>query len=482
MVNMSNMFTVKHNECIGFESRWKVKKLSTDTTTQTTEFSVSEKACSTLEHESKDVQTISTETETHKEVDMEKLAEWLNRIYPSVKKQIDNVNNSKVLKNYKLLDDNTDVTCKLIQQLKVNAINENGDKALSKISCAIWNYSGKCLAVSSNFKHKSWCYHPGQALIYPFSREEKLSENPKKRLATESCVTVLKFHPTNDDILAAGTFTGQVYIWNVSNDIDPLLCNLSVHEQAITQISWVNDAENSKNLNLATSSTDGLLKMWIFSNTEASLTPKIVFKIKPPIFGKLNHSTTVPISLTSKEDLGIICFNFSKHIPDLFIVALEGGLIARCSVLGSTKIKGPDKNIAFDPIFKYYQPHKGEIASVKFSLTHKDMFLTCGTDGEIRIYLIDQDDPAQIIFTKSGQNDLSFVPHEQKLLATCGQKGTLEVYNFMNGKAIDLVFNTKITKRNLTSLAINQKRENYVVIGNDIGDIQLWNVPWNILT
>lgn len=44
----------------------------------------------------------------------------------------------------------------------------------------------------------------------------------------------------------------------------------------------------------------------------------------------------------------------------------------------------------YDPVFKYYEPHKGEIVTIKFSPDRKDLFLTSGTDGEIRIYRIDQ--------------------------------------------------------------------------------------------
>lgn len=44
----------------------------------------------------------------------------------------------------------------------------------------------------------------------------------------------------------------------------------------------------------------------------------------------------------------------------------------------------------YDPVFKYYEPHKGEIVSIKFLVHRKDMFLSSGTDGEIRVYLLDQ--------------------------------------------------------------------------------------------
>ncbi|XP_076264796.1 cytoplasmic dynein 2 intermediate chain 2-like isoform X2 [Rhynchophorus ferrugineus] len=455
-------------------------RVSANITTQTVESVVSDKSCNTTEQQSKHVQTTSTESSTSTELDMAKLAQWLNQIYPNVKRQIENTNN-KVFKNYRLLDDNLDATCRLIQELKIENVGETSDKALPMVVAASWNVNGKILGVACSFKHRSWCYHHNQVLIYPLIKCEKLSDIPKKRLNTESCITVLKFHPTNENILAAGTFTGHIYFWNIDNDIDPLLCNMSIHEQAVTQLSWIID-ETSKSFDVVTSSSDGILKLWSFANKTSNLSLKTVFKIKPPIFGKFSTSINASKELANYRDIGVICFDFSKHIPDLFVLALEGGLIAKCSLLGGTKIKGPDKNIStFDPVYKYYQPHKGEIASIKFSTSVKDMFLTCGTDGEIRIYLIEQDDPAQIIFTKSALHDLSFIPHEQRILAACGQKGYLEAFDLITGKSLNVAFDVKVIKRTLTSLAINHKRENYTVIGNDIGEIQLWDIPWNIL-
>lgn len=55
------------------------------------------------------------------------------------------------------------------------------------------------------------------------------------------------------------------------------------------------------------------------------------------------------------------------------------------SVLGST-LKVP----IFDPVFKFYEPHEGEIINVAFSPNRKDMFMTTGTDGEIRVYTLGQ--------------------------------------------------------------------------------------------
>lgn len=53
--------------------------------------------------------------------------------------------------------------------------------------------------------------------------------------------------------------------------------------------------------------------------------------------------------------------------------------------LGSTK-----EEPLLDPAFKYYEPHEGEITSVRISPNRNDMFMTSGTDAEIRVYIFGQ--------------------------------------------------------------------------------------------
>ncbi|XP_066147909.1 cytoplasmic dynein 2 intermediate chain 2-like [Euwallacea fornicatus] len=471
------MFSVKHNECVGFESKWKVTKVSTNSASQTTEFAVSEKSCSATKQKSQEIQTDSQENPSAA-VDMEKLAQWLHKIYPEVKEQLRNASDSKVFQNYRLLDEPADASCKLLQTLEVASSRNEGSKAVPIITSLQWNCTGSTVAVPYNYKHKTWCYHSGVVCIYVLTRDQKLSETPKKRLSTESCVTTTKFHPMHSNILAAGTFTGHLYVWNTENDLDPLISNTIAHDEYVTQVSWSNDVNSDRTVYLASSSTEGLIKIWSLEVTENLLQLKTIYKIKTPILAKINQSTEVHQSVLDKGDLGVVGFDFSKHIPDMFLVALEGGLIVRCSVLGATEIKGNKGLRFYDPVYKYYEPHKGEILSIKCSPHKKEMFLTCGTEGEIRIYVLDQDDPARVIFTKTQLNDICYVLHEEKLLGACGANGVLEVYHLITGKLLELNFNVKVSRRTLTSLAINGAKTHFVVTGNSNGEVQLWSVPW----
>ncbi|CAH1113382.1 unnamed protein product [Psylliodes chrysocephalus] len=488
------MFTTKHNECVGFESNWKVKRVYSSTESQTTEFAVAEQETSTAPKESIMIQTDSQPPpKLTEEVDMDKVAGFLHTIYPNLKKAIDDCNNSRAFRGYKRQSDIEEVECKLVQIVNAPRIGEEGDSSSKKVSSLTWNQSGKSLAFSCNFEHKSWCYHQGSVYIYTLLGNGKLPDHPKKTLTTESCVVSLKFHPIRPSVLAGSTYTGTVVIWNFQNDSgDEVIATKSVHDEVVTQILWTNDVDPEKTLLLVTTSTDGLLKLWRYDPNARDegqiLSLRTRYKVKPPLFNNMqkyepDNDEEAPLHIITKESNGVVCFDFSNFFPDMFLVALEGGYVVQCSLLGATELKGSTKyEPLYDPSFKYYEPHQGEVISIAFSPNRKEQFMTYGTDSEIRIYLLGQEDPAQLIFLKTTLLDVTFVPFEDKLVAGCGLNGFMEIFHVQKATRIENGAEIPVKKRSVsTSLSINAARNNLVAIGSANGDIQLWTIPWSSL-
>ncbi|KAF2887787.1 hypothetical protein ILUMI_18386 [Ignelater luminosus] len=163
----------------------------------------------------------------------------------------------------------------------------------------------------------------------------------------------------------------------------------------------------------------------------------------------------------------------------MFIVGVEGGLIVQCSMLGTTTLKGSTKEVPIaDPVFKYYEPHEGEINTVRFSPNRQDMFLSTASDSEIRIYIIGQDAPARVIFLEKLLNQICWVPYQEKLVIGCGEKGIIEIFHLISGRSIPNVTSEKVVPTNLLQMDVNKQRCATVAIGNDKGEVQIWNVPW----
>lgn len=86
-----------------------------------------------------------------------------------VKKDIDDANNSQAFKGYRLIGDDVEPVCKLLQTIEVPAYSKT-ESDFRRVSAVSWNCTGQVLAVASNYTHTSWCYHGGIVGIFPLDR------------------------------------------------------------------------------------------------------------------------------------------------------------------------------------------------------------------------------------------------------------------------------------------------------------------------
>lgn len=63
-------------------------------------------------------------------------------------------------------------------------------------------------------------------------------------------------------------------------------------------------------------------------------------KIKAPLLQHVKRTKPLPPEIEEKVDRGIIAFDFSRFVPGQFVVAVEGGLVAECSLSNPSKLKG----------------------------------------------------------------------------------------------------------------------------------------------
>lgn len=76
------------------------------------------------------------------------------------------------------------------------------------------------------------------------------------------------FHPSKPDVLVGGTFTGEIKVWRLRPDTDPLLMSSKIekysHENPVSGLTWIESKENRVML-LASMSCERIL-MWSFKN------------------------------------------------------------------------------------------------------------------------------------------------------------------------------------------------------------------------
>ena len=124
----------------------------------------------------------------------------------------------------------------------------------------------------------------------------------------------MAFHPVNPAILAGGTYSGELIVWN-TNESDPQVCSSSIddyfHREAIMKVEWFLEDVVGEEYNLATVSGDGKVLFWDYKFNQ----------LQYPIRG---HTLVNP----KKKVVGGRMVAFSQQDPTTFMVGSETGPLA----------------------------------------------------------------------------------------------------------------------------------------------------------
>ena len=118
-----------------------------------------------------------------------------------------------------------------------------------------WNATGYTLAVSyGRFDVTGWCDSPGALCAWNLRRADIDPHKPDHVMETSDCLQCVAFHPEDPALVAAGSFDGGVYVFDLGADdegADPLRARSGTgdasHREPVTQVRWTrNVAEASR--------------------------------------------------------------------------------------------------------------------------------------------------------------------------------------------------------------------------------------------
>ncbi|KAI9720760.1 MAG: hypothetical protein M1828_005551 [Chrysothrix sp. TS-e1954] len=238
-----------------------------------------------------------------------------------------------------------------------------------------------------------------------------LHSRPELTLHSTSDILTAQFSPFHANLLLAGTYSGQVLLWDTRNrSPDPALKSPLTGQGHTHPIYGVKVVGTQNAHSVVSVSTDGVVCSWAMDmlglpqeylelSAPASLPP-----LRPPAPTPLSTATTLsfptPLSSRPTDDLAPTCLTFPNADPTYFLAGSESGtihLVHRYDRAGARA--GVDSRVS-------YRGHAGPVMSLDFHgsdgpLDLGDLMLSTGVDWSVKLWRIKTPSSTSVSSSKS---------------------------------------------------------------------------------
>lgn len=127
-----------------------------------------------------------------------------------------------------------------------------------------WNATGASLATSyGRTDITGWCDYPGAVCVWNIFGKAFDATQPDYVLDHPSCLLCVAFHPTHPALVAAGSFNGEVVLWDLSVPDHPAMVSPiaeHVHKEPVVNLQWVKALDDE--WMLCSAGADGKVLFW----------------------------------------------------------------------------------------------------------------------------------------------------------------------------------------------------------------------------
>lgn len=413
--------------------------------------------------------------------DSPELAAFLQKIEPLLYKELDKNAKSQAFKGFQVSweEESTAVCEKYI-------LTHAELKEELQVTGLSWNSSGSVIAVSyGRFDHDNWCTHKSALCTWNIN-SRTLDRNKASTVLEQSCCLMsLAFHPNNPAWLAAGNFNGEIFLWDLSVDDDPLIggCGMGhsdSHREPVAKLQWILDPQSrGKSYKLVSVSGDGKILVWNFDQQLKQLTLAEGFLV---------IAQNLPKSLRGKgsrltREVGLTCFSCSHYEDNSFLVGSESGTIFKCSRDSSSILIPADDEKGCSvplmaPVTLSYKPHIGPINAIDYSSFHQQAFLSVGMDESIRIWNALETQPIKVL--EPGQGPVlcgAWSPVRPMVIAVTTEKGQLLLYDLKCSYALPL-HALQASKKNAPVFvcSFNKQCTHLLATGDGLGYVHIFHL------
>ncbi|TPX41680.1 hypothetical protein SeMB42_g05467 [Synchytrium endobioticum] len=340
------------------------------------------------------------------------------------------------------------------------------------VTCLAWSASGRTVAAAFGRRdHAAWCTHSGRVSTWSLSGKV-VTDKPTFSAQVSTCLMSLIYHPVQNTVIAGGSYHGQIMIWDTNKNENPVIATTGdgelAHHEAVSSISWVPSSSGQHVYDILTTSTEGKILIYSFSN-DLSLPiigsritlSNVARVVRPPLNSKVAKNV-FPVGITA----GSLPQAVGSYVDHL-IVGTETGFVLKCNTSG-TRIGDPSEKSEdlMNPVIFGFASHTGPIHSIACAPFHRNLFLTCGDDCEVRVYNALQPNPILVLEPSSmSLTCAAWSPTRPALYAVGCADGNVYFYDLRTSTtspAYTLSMNTSSTsssfvKRGITSLAFSKR-------------------------
>nr|XP_021199367.2 uncharacterized protein LOC110382990 [Helicoverpa armigera] len=481
-------------DAVGFDAVKLSKREEINSSTQTTEFQ--ESGVGSQTNECKETGSLATaedlnaQDEILKEYPPPGLNEFLKKVVPKMLEQLDQTEN-ELAYNSSDSDEEEVLTATLFQEIKLTDLPGigGGDESRCVIDIS-WNRGGTSIAVSiGKNQHESWCVDDGLIRIFTMKRTAGDTFVRSLDLAEKTCVTKLKYHPTEAALLAYGTTSGEVILCNLRN-LDAILLTSPAGAHGSTRVNWLYWADatlantfltmhimntgkrrGASDHILISGGCDGTVNVWRVNATQKVFENVICYAIN----GSRNMNAP-----------NITCFDFIKTYPlrpsdqkvpdDIFVVGASSGMFYLCKTKTYQPV-GTTKTV--DPVYEVFQGHMAYVIDVAFSSHKPGIFVSASIDSELRIYDINQPNPLKVICLDSPISCVAWMSNNPcvVLLGLAKPQGQLlQVYSLNSGRVLPVEGLTG-TGGAVTNITVNHCGICRIAAGDADSNLHIWELP-----
>ncbi|XP_069775096.1 cytoplasmic dynein 2 intermediate chain 2 isoform X1 [Narcine bancroftii] len=346
-----------------------------------------------------------------------------------------------------------------------------------------WNATGSVIACSyGRLQDGDWSTEKSYVCTWNLDRRGLNPNRPDVVISVSSAVMCLAFHPTEPSLIAGGLYNGEVLVWNSSKTDDPLVARSGMsedtHREPVYQVQWNQGLSHGNRIHILSASTDGKILIWgMDGKGQLLLQDGFAFIIQ-------QMPRNIKLKVHGSTSFGVTALSFSHLDKTVFIAAVEGGYVLKCSTevltpatlcSGSVPLKAPAQFT--------FSPHCGPVHAVSCSPFHRNLFLTAGTDGHVHLYSMLQAKPI-----------LSLQLSQTYLFSVCWSSARPLVFAVATGEGSVLICDLGQSflcpsisieqcadSKPVYCLAFNPKQLQLLAAGNAEGSVKIWQLSAELM-